>query len=168
VDQIPDSPGLMSLSAYARHRGVTPPAVTLAIQRGLLRDAVRVDDKGRKRIDVAAADAEWPMNTSRPPQSAGADVEGEEVTASDASTREKHWKAKLAELKYKTEAGELVPASLVDKRLRDVFTQCKTRLLGVPTRARQALPHLTGADVGVLEALVREALSELADGGAGG
>jgi len=44
----------------------------------------------------------------------------------------------------------------------------RTHLLGLPTRAKQRLPHLSNADLGVLDGLVRESLEELADGrGAG-
>jgi phage terminase Nu1 subunit (DNA packaging protein) len=48
-------------------------------------------------------------------------------------------------------------------RLVSVFTACKTRLLAIPSRARQALPHLVAADLGVLEALIREALEDLVE-----
>lgn len=88
-----------------------------------------------------------------------------EMTLSEASTIEKVWKAKAAELKYRQDAGELVPAKDVAHRLEDVFHGCRTKLLGVPSRARQALPHLTVADIGVLENLVREALEDLASAG---
>jgi hypothetical protein len=40
--------------------------------------------------------------------------------------------------------------------------QARTTLLGLPTRARQRLPHLGAADLVVLEGLVREVLEELA------
>lgn len=91
----------------------------------------------------------------------------EGMTLSEATAAEKFWKAKHAELKFREAAGELVPAADVAAKLVNVFTQCKTRLLGVPSRARQALPHLTVADIGVLEGLVREALEDLASAAEG-
>jgi hypothetical protein len=81
----------------------------------------------------------------------------------NAATREKHWKAKLAELKYRQEAGELVEAAAVSKRLTDTFSMCRTKLLGVPTRTRQRLPHLSLDDFTVIEELVREALEDLSN-----
>ncbi len=79
-----------------------------------------------------------------------------------ATQRLKSAQADLAELKRDVERGELVLASEVKKKLEGVFASCKTRLLAIPSRARQALPHLVNADVLVIEDLVREALEDLA------
>lgn len=97
--------------------------------------------------------------TDRPPKR-DLDESGSETVAS-ATQRLKAAQADLAELKFKEAAGELVPARDVEARMVSVFTSCKTRLLAIPSRARQALPHLTNADVASLETLVREALEEL-------
>ena len=40
----------------------------------------------------------------------------------------------------------------------------RMKLLGVPSRARSRLPHLTLDDVAVIEELQREALEELSEG----
>lgn len=100
------------------------------------------------------------------PPLGGADDAGGAVhlgmSLADASAAEKVWKARLAELDYRERSGELVNAKEMASRLTDVFTRCRTRLLGIPTRARQQLPHLTVPDIGVLDSLVREALEELA------
>jgi hypothetical protein len=88
---------------------------------------------------------------------------GEGLKLGLESAREKHWKAKLAELKYREREGELVEAKLVEKKLAGTYAQVRTKLLGVPSRARQLLPHLNAADVGVLEDLVREALEDLVE-----
>jgi hypothetical protein len=71
-------------------------------------------------------------------------------------------KADLAELELAKAAGLLVVARDVKQRLVAEFTECKTKLLAIPSRARQQLPHLTNADVAALEKLVREALENLA------
>lgn len=73
-----------------------------------------------------------------------------------------YWQARQAELDYREAAGELVPAAEVRGKLEDVFHSCRTKLLGVPARARQRLPHLSAADIGEFEELVREALEALA------
>ncbi len=80
-----------------------------------------------------------------------------------ATQRLKAAQADLAELKFAEAAGELVPAADVERRLVDVFSACKSRLLAIPSRAKQALPHLTTADVLELDKLIREALEELAE-----
>jgi hypothetical protein len=54
----------ISLSAYARHRGVTPAAVQKAVATGRLRASVARDDRGAPRIaDVELADREWSART---------------------------------------------------------------------------------------------------------
>ncbi|CAM3200322.1 hypothetical protein G4177_03105 [Corallococcus sp. ZKHCc1 1396] len=85
-----------------------------------------------------------------------------ELSSNEAERIKTYWQARQAELDYRQEAGELVPARDVRSKLEDVFRTCRTHLLGVPSSARQALPHLTASDVGTLENLVREALEELA------
>jgi hypothetical protein len=104
-----------------------------------------------------------PSRGGRPPGTAPA-ASAEGMTLSEASAAEKLWKARMAELQYREKAGELVNAKDVSMRLEGVFTTCRTRLLGVPSRARQAIPSLTVADITALEDLVREALEELAAG----
>jgi hypothetical protein len=79
-----------------------------------------------------------------------------------ASAQEKHWRAKKAELDYKRAAGELVNAQEISARLADLFTTCRTRLLGLPTKAKSQLPHLTLGDISVLDGIVRESLDGLA------
>lgn len=79
-----------------------------------------------------------------------------------ASAQEKHWRAKKAELDYKKAAGELVDAKALQAGLVERITTCRSKLLGLPTKAKSQLPHLTLEDVAALEAIVREALEELA------
>ncbi len=174
----------ISCRAYAKRRGVSAMAVSEAIKNGRLVKSVTRDENGLPKIaDPDLADAEWEANTdvSKRIAAAGGVVESSPrvvtVNATDvevlgdalgpidtiatATQREKHWKANLAELKFKEAAGELVPAKDVERRFVDVFTQCKTRLLSIPSRARQALPHLVPGDLVVLEGLLREAIEDL-------
>lgn len=177
-----DSSGPLSQRAYAARRGVSHMAVQRAIKAGRLKDCL---NDGGQIVDPELADREWDRKTdlsrapmyvrehaaSRAPAAPGAAAppdDGEVVPdMADASAREKHWRAKLAELKFKEAAGELVPAAGVRSELEGVFRSCRTRLLGIPSRARQLLPGLSVADVGKLEDLVREALEDLAKGEVG-
>lgn len=164
----------MSCRKYARRRGVSAMAVSLAIKKGTLKESVVRDENGQPKIaDPDLADREWEANTdhSKAPAyvkqrgleavAAGVVSARDGMTLSEASAVEKVWRARTAELKFKEAAGELVPAKDVEQRLTDTFHTCRTRLLGIPSRARQALPHLTLADIAAIEALVREALEEL-------
>lgn len=183
--------GPMSCRAYAKRRGVSAMAVSEAIKNGRLVKSVVRNEFGQPKIaDADLADREWEANTDsskRANAAGGVDPRGATLggipieqpeddeptppkrevdesgveTVASATQRLKAAQADLAELKFAEAAGELVPARDVEARMVSVFTSCKTRLLAIPSRARQALPHLSNADVTAIEALVREALEEL-------
>jgi len=77
-------------------------------------------------------------------------------------------KANLLELDRKTKEGLLLPREQVERVWANAITIARTKLLGVPTRVRQRVPHLTLEEVATMEELIREALEELADGGSDG
>lgn len=162
-------PAPLSVKAYARHRGASPAAVRRAIRDGRLTgDSVGRDARGRPCItNPTRADQEWASRT-RP--KVGLVRKGAAGTPSGlalATQRERESRAKLAELEYDRKSGSLVRAAEVEIRWAATVVALRTGLLGLPTRAKQRLPHLTVADLGVLEALIRETLEELADRGTG-
>jgi len=61
--------------------------------------------------------------------------------------------------------GKLLDAKEVEAMVSALIIQARTRLLGLPTQAKQRLPHLTPADLLVLDSLIRDVLEELASGG---
>lgn len=172
-----------SLSAYARHRGCNKEAVRRAVKAGRLTGACVARDADGNCLgifDFATADREWAENTSADHRERatgaargdGPEIDAENPTAlvgmtkAQADTVTAIWKAKRSELEFKQAAGELVPARDVAQKLAGVFSQCKTRLMALPSRARQELPHLSVGDIGVLETIIREALEDLAAAGA--
>lgn len=181
------APGL-TLTAYAQRRGVSCMAVSKAVKKGRMSKSVIRDERGRPWVvDVELADREWagatdlskapaymrerkePSRGGRPRKSAA--VMREVVAGDDgpslaeATAAKNHWQAELARLKFQREAGELVQAAEVRGRIEKVFRACVTKLLAVPSRAKQALPHLSPSDLAEIERLQREALEELASGG---
>ena len=168
-------------------------AVSLAIKAGRLARCVVRDEHGQPKIsDPALADQEWERNTDaqkRVNAAGGVDLAAVAARASaafvpappeaeiddppepgqqlesvaSATERLKSAQADLAELKFAEAAGELVPAKDVETRLVNVFAACKTRLLAIPSRARQALPHLVAADLEQIEKLIREACEDLTE-----
>ncbi len=154
-------------------------AVTNAIKGKRLVDCVLRDATGHVTgiSDFAVADQEWDRNTdltkaptyvkeraaardktTRPP----AEMDGVgEFDLTGANARGKHWDAELKELKYKEAAGELVLASEVKREWADLLSQVRTKLLGLPTQVKQAIPALSVADLLVFEGLIREALEDL-------
>ena len=61
-------------------------------------------------------------------------------------------------------AVEAMTDAELEARLVTLFASCKTKLLGIPSRARQADPTLSSVQVAIVESLVREALEDLAEG----
>jgi hypothetical protein len=190
----------LSLRAYARRRGVSVEAVRRAIQRGRLSASLSVDAQGKTKIaDPKLADREWSKNTdlskapgyvkARPAVVAEADsgvtpapgtpvtpvIDGDEPQSLlGASTAEKHWKTRIAELDYKKKAGLLLDAGAVIAwktevlaEMSQAYTRCRSKLLGIPTRAKAALPHLKHTDIRAIDDLLRDALEELASSAPG-
>jgi phage terminase Nu1 subunit (DNA packaging protein) len=174
----------LSLRAYAKHRGCSLSAVQKALASGRLKTSTALDGKGQRKItDAALADAEWtatthadrvplavqlrraaaeaPATTPAPPPEGEESESGVPERAVSVARREAA-EAALAELKLAKLEGEVIPAQDVESRLADLFTHCKTRLLGVPTRVRQEDPTLTAGQVATIEAVIREALADLA------
>jgi hypothetical protein len=162
----------LSLRAYAQHRKASglPGGTLKAVQKAIADDRISVVTiDGRTRIaDPAVADREWAANTDhvRSPglmgEDDGLDDEGEGGEFRNAAARERHWKALTAELNYRQRAGELVNAADLQAELAETFSTVRTRVLGIPSKLKQRLPHLSFADLAAVDQEVREALEELA------
>lgn len=156
-----------SFGAYAKHRGCSRQAVSRAWKAGRLKASVSLVE-GRPTIpEFAAADLEWATNSDyrRHPEllgNAGED-DGEAGPYAGAAAREKHWRAELAELTYQQRAGELVNAREMAAEIANAYSTVRTKLLGVPSKAKQRLPHLTLADLATLDDIVRESLEAIAN-----
>lgn len=85
-----------------------------------------------------------------------------------ALARKEEALATLAELDVGVRKGELVPVEEARSAVIDKFSIVRTRIMGVPSRVAQRVPHVTPADVLLIDDLLREALEELADGRDGG
>jgi len=162
---------LTSLSAFARRHGVSIPTVRRGVFKGRLTKSVIDTPGGYKIVDVELADREWAASANHGtlPAADRERLDGDEIpeisedmTLTEASVIEKRWRGKMVQLEYRKKAGDLIEASEVEAGLAEVFSECRTKLLGVPIRARQRLPHLTKEDMLVIEELQREALEALA------
>ena len=178
----------MSLREYARRRGVSAKSVVRAIQSGRLLAAVVHTDQGPKIGDADVADREWSSNTdhTRAPTYVKAREAARTLSAElidhptpdaasvqpqaaptlslvDASALAMEWKAKLAELEYRKRSRTLIDASVIEARLVETFTRCRTKLLGLPSKLKAARPALTREDLMHVDRLIREALEDLAE-----
>ena len=69
---------------------------------------------------------------------------------------------RLTELRYQREAGELIAIADAEDAWGDVIAGLQILVRSYPTRARAALPHLSGSDVATLQAIGQDMLRELA------
>jgi phage terminase Nu1 subunit (DNA packaging protein) len=73
-------------------------------------------------------------------------------------------KRMLAQLARQEKEGELLRREDVDQAWGRAVNLTRTKLLGVPSVAKQRIPHLDVEEVEILMGLIREALEELATG----
>lgn len=83
----------------------------------------------------------------------------------ESQARKAYEQANLLELERKQKEGLLLPSEQVEKVWANSVTIARTKLLGVPTRLRQRIPHLTLEEIAIAEELIREALEELSGDG---
>jgi len=109
-----------------------------------------------------AAERTKPQPKQPPPPRA---PEPEELPAyNDSRARSEYEKANLLELQRKTQEGLLLRREDVELAWGQAVNITRTRLLGVPSTAKQRIPHLEIEEVELLTTLIREALDELAAG----
>jgi phage terminase Nu1 subunit (DNA packaging protein) len=159
------NPAPVSLRHYAKIRGVSHTAVIQAKKHGRLKKCLT--DGGKIR-SVEEADAEWKATTHSDRVPLGGPTAPQRPTDdadfSEARARLELAKAQLAEFEVAKRRGELIAVAELEARLVTLFASCKTKLLGIPSRARQADPTLSSVQVAIVESLVREALEDLAEG----
>lgn len=157
----------LSLNGYAAHRrakrlpGGSIRAVVEAVASG------RIDVLPDQTIaDPLAADQAWEARTDEsktPPASSN----GHAVRAGslpEARRLESLERARGLKLANDRRSGELVEARAAEIHFSTMVVTAKTKLRGIPSRAKQRIPHLTAADLAILAELIDEALVELADG----
>ena len=72
--------------------------------------------------------------------------------------------AEKAELFNAQRSGELISTVEVTRIWSGIVMAARTALLALPSRCKARLPHLTVADLAVIDALIRHCLVGLADG----
>jgi phage terminase Nu1 subunit (DNA packaging protein) len=85
----------------------------------------------------------------------------------ESRARSEYEKANLLELERKQKEKLLLPADQVERVWANTVATVKTKLLAVPTRLRQRIPHLSLEEVAIADELIRESLIELSGEGDG-
>lgn len=158
AEKTPDS---LSVNAFAAHLGVREGVVRKAIKNGRLERSLGQNAHGQAVIvDLALAEQEWTANRT------GAKRKGPDLlTIAEERKRLLRAQARRAEIANRRTTGVLIPARAAEIRYATMVVTAKTKLRGIPSRAKSRLPHLTVADLAVLAELIDEALEELANGG---
>lgn len=109
-----------------------------------------------------APDSPSPTRQPEPPPPPPPSRPEEIPEYNDSRARTEYEKANLLELDRKAKEGLLLYREDVERAQATALNISKTRLLGVPSTAKQRIPHLALEEVEILTTLIREALDELA------
>ncbi len=89
----------------------------------------------------------------------------EELPDYNESRARTEWlRAELMELERAEKEGELVRADEVAKAWGDLVAITRTKIMAVPSKAKQRIPEIPADAFVALEQIVREALEDLANG----
>jgi len=127
-------------------RGPKPPAGT--VERTPLRHGER---ESRPSIP-----------TSTPPSTDLARTTEHIPDYEESRARTEHLKAELLELERKQKEKILVKAEEIEAKWVEIITLARTKILGIPTKAKQRIPDLDTDAITVLDDIVRETLEDLA------
>ena len=75
--------------------------------------------------------------------------------------RTEHLKAELLELERQQKEKILVKAEEIETKWVEIITLARTKLLGIPTKAKQRIPDLDTDAISILDDIVRETLEDL-------
>lgn len=125
----------MGIREYARHRGVRLSTVQAAVAAGRI-PAVKV--KGKPKIDWRKADKSWSDNTDPSKQNRKAkgvkgEAEGSGNFAAARAVRETY-NAKLMQLKFESQAGEVVSVAKMKAEWFRIARTVRDALMGAPDR----------------------------------
>lgn len=174
---------LITKAEAGRVLGVTRQAVYKAVKEGRL-PVVRTRD-GQELIESETLREHWSANTMqkvgvgpKPPLGESAfpperpkrdrpltDPEPGDIVPdyNESRARTEYLKAELLELERKEKEGLLVRSADVQAKWVEIVTISRTKVMGIPSKAKQRIPDLSQDQVVVLEDIVREALEELAE-----
>lgn len=181
---------LITRAEAARALGVTKEAVYAAVKAGRL-SVIRTAD-GRELVQSETMREEWSRNTQKrigigpkPPagsvertplrpieQRLRSQAREERMAATEdavpdydvSRARTEHLKAELLELERKQKESQLVKADEVEAKWVEIITIARTKMLGIPTKAKQRIPDLDTDAITTLDDIVRETLEDISGG----
>lgn len=115
-------------------------------------------------VKLATSNAPQPEQPAPPPASSDSTPgRGAPSYAQSRAVREAY-QARLAKLDFEQKSGKLVDADEVKVAWFKHIKAAQTRIMGLPSACKTRVPDLPLAVVATIEAIVREALEDLANG----
>ena len=157
---------LVSAAQFSRDIKVTKAAVSKALKNGRL-DEAKVNREGKVFLEKEKAFRIWEQ-TSDPSQprarkTAIAASDNEELPSfNESRAKREAMMARLAEIEVEEKEKVLVPSEDVKRSWVQLVTIAKTKVLGIPTKAKQRIPDLDKGAMALLDEIVRETLEDLA------
>ena len=155
---------LVTKAEAARALNISPQAMTRAIREGRVK--TKISAAGREMVELEGLRERYAATTQR--KIGGADLGNAPLRTkqqipdyNESRARTEHLKAELLELERAEKEGSLVSAAEVETKWIELVTIARTKLMGMPTKAKQRMPDLSGDDIAVLEDIVRECLEDL-------
>ena len=165
---------LLTKTEASRVLGVSRQSIYNAIKERRL--SVVVDADGTEKIDSNTMREEWAKNTQtrinvgpvrqqeKQPRAPRLGKTQESIPDYvESRARTEHLKAELLELERQQKEGLLVKAEEVELKWVEIVTLARTKIMGIPTKAKQRIPDLDTDAVTMLEDIVRETLEDLAE-----
>ena len=163
---------LISRKEAAEQLGVTVHSIYMSIKRGKL--TAMEDANGNILINSDTMREELKKKSAgqriervdapnKKPKKVRNSITSESIPEYEESrARTEHLKAELLELERKAKEKDLVPMTEVQTTWENIVTTARTKLLGVPSKAKQRIHDLDNNAMNHLEDIIREALEELA------
>lgn len=159
---------LITKAEAARALNISPQAINNAINQGRIQ--TRKAANGREMIELEGLRERYALTTQQ--KISGATVRDtpvrrghEEVPDyNESRARTEFLKAELLELERAEKEKRLVDAGEVSQKWNELVSIARTKILGVPSKAKQRIPDFPQDAFVILEDIVREALEDLANG----
>jgi len=121
---------------------------------------------GQPKLPPAAITGGAPAEPYDVPPAAGGGLQAGKGIPSQAESNAiaAAYKARMAKIEYEERVGKLVSAAEIKAGIVGLITAAKTKILGVPSKAKSRIPTLSIGDLEILEELLSEAMEELSAG----
>ena len=156
----------ITFSDLAKLKGVSRSAGSQRRRTGILKESI-VKVNGKEMLNKDLALELWDKNsvsfTPEIKESTKNIGNNEELPSfNESRAKREAMMARLAEIEVEEKETVLVPSEDVKRSWIQLVTIAKTKVLGIPTKAKQRIPDLDKGAMALLDEIVRETLEDLA------